>query len=40
MGSTRLVLSMGPGRPKLFLDPVPELLDTPELDAMLQLQNF
>lgn len=40
MGSaTRLELSMGPGWPKLLFKPVPELLDTPELEAMLQLQD-
>lgn len=35
--ATRFELSMGPGMPWLRLEPVPELLDTPELDAMLQL---
>lgn len=38
--STKLELSIGPGCPNVRFDPAPELLDTPELEAMLQLQNY
>lgn len=36
--ATKFELSIGPGIPWLRFSTVPELLETPELDAILQLQ--